>query len=166
MNWRVDIVYWPLVAEPSSCWSSCPPLPHALRRIDTEYRQNIFHLEAPMQGSSKWRPGPREPPFFSRPSLNTTARSYSVTTCSQQMMISIDIVLYDLEAEEHGEGEGEDDDHPGDGLQHHAHQPQPGVADVAWRSYWSFTDMTKTILTRQYWHWDFGKSLSLPSFLE
>ena len=109
-----------------------------------------------MQGSSKWRPGPREPPFFSRPSLNTTARSYSVTTCSQQMMISIDIVLYDLEAEEHGEGEGDDDDHPGDGLQHHAHQPQPGVAGVAWRSYWSFTDVTKTILTRQYWHWDFA----------
>ena len=47
------------------------------------------------------------------------------------MMISIDIVLYDLEAEEHGEGEGKDDDHPGDGLQHHAHHSQPRVADVA-----------------------------------
>ena len=46
-------------------------------------------------------------------------------------VVDVDIVLYDLEAEEHGEGEGEDDDHPGDGLQHHAHHSQPGVADVA-----------------------------------
>ena len=39
--------------------------------------------------------------------------------------------VYHLEAEEHGEGEGEEDDRPGDGLQYHAHQPQPGVTGVA-----------------------------------
>ena len=33
-----------------------------------------------MQGSSKWRPGPREPPFLRRPNRKMTARSYSVTT--------------------------------------------------------------------------------------